>query len=140
MRHVLDGNHERTRLGYHDAAGIALTRSFVFQDTHAHAGIWRCSEAETSFMTSELMARTYTEFDRLNQLWDALALLEGICLLEKRLVDVALRHGLNVYTPPRWQAIMGLKEYLEIVVGGLLYRICRVWSRRRLGNLIAGVK
>ena len=123
MRHVLDGYRELMRLGYDDAARIALTHSFAIQDVHAHAGIWDCSEDELAFVTSELMALSYTEYDRLIQLCDAMALPEGICLLEKRLVDVALRHGLNAYSLLRWQAIMALKAHFEAIAGGSLYRI-----------------
>lgn len=123
MRHVLDGYHALRALGYNDAARIALTHSFVIQDVHAHAGIWDCSEAELIFVTETLAALTYTEYDRLIQLCDALAMAEGICLLEKRLMDVALRHGINAYTLPRWQSIFALQAHFEEVAGCSLYRL-----------------
>jgi hypothetical protein len=123
MRHVLDGYRALHTLGYDDAARIALTHSFVIQDVHAHAGIWDCSESELVFVTETLAALTYTEYDRLIQLCDALAMAEGICLLEKRLMDVALRHGINAYTLPRWQGIFALQQHFEEVVGCSLYRL-----------------
>lgn len=123
MRHVLDGYRALSALGYDDAARIALTHSFVIQDIHAHAGVWDCTAAELDFLTSTLTALNYNEYDRLIQLCDALAMAEGICLLEKRLMDVALRHGINAYTLPRWQAIFALQAHFEEVLGCSLYRL-----------------
>ncbi|MEA3307963.1 MAG: hypothetical protein U9Q70_00430 [Chloroflexota bacterium] len=55
------------------------------------------------FVVAYLMRVEYSAYDRLIQLCDALALAAGFCLIEKRLVDVALRQGIDEYTPWRWQ-------------------------------------
>lgn len=123
MRHVLDGYRFLSGLGYHDAARICLTHSFAIQDVHAHAGIWDCSAAELAFVEQRLLALTYDTYDRLIQLCDALATAEGLCLLEKRLVDVAMRHGVNRYTLPRWQAIFALQADFEQATAVPLYSL-----------------
>ncbi|WP_141508856.1 hypothetical protein [Candidatus Chloroploca asiatica] len=63
----------------------------------------------------------YDDYDRLLQLCDALALPEGFCLLEKRFVDVALRHGVHETLPDRWRATMQLQAHFEALLGGSLY-------------------
>jgi hypothetical protein len=44
-------------------------------------------------------------------------------LIEKRLVDVALRHGVHEYTVPKWKAFMELKDYFEKKMGKSIYSI-----------------
>ncbi len=51
---------------------------------------------------ADFLAKTeYDDYDRLLQLSDALALPDGLCLIEKRLVDGALRHGVNAFKLPK---------------------------------------
>ena len=47
-------------------------------------------QPERQFVQEFLAGSTYTSYDRLIQLCDALALPSGFCLVEKRLMDVAL--------------------------------------------------
>lgn len=135
MRHVLDGYLFLADLGHDDAARICLTHSFVIQDVHAHAGVWDCTAAELELVTAVLLPLTYSDYDRLIQLCDALALPDGCALLEKRLVDIALRHGLNDYTLPRWRAIFGLQAYFEQALGGSIYNHLPGVVAATFGNL-----
>lgn len=123
MRHTLDGYTFLMALGYEDSARICLTHSFAMQDIHAHAGIWDCQREELDFMTHWLAGVTYCDSDRLIQLCDAMALASGICLLETRLVDVALRHGINEFTLPRWRAFFNLKAYFDNLTGQSIYNL-----------------
>ena len=123
MRHVLDGFRYLDGLGYTDSARICLTHSFVIQNVHAHAGQWDCTEEEVQFIAGQLAQVIYTDYDRLIQLCDALALPSGVCLLDKRLVDVALRHGINEYTLPRWRATFELKAYFDEFIGRSIYAV-----------------
>lgn len=123
MRHVIDGYRYLMALGYDEPARICLTHSFALQDVHAHAGVWDCPEEDVAFVAEFLASITYTDEDRLIQLCDALALPDGPCLLEKRLVDVALRHGNNAYTLPRWRATFALKAHFEAAIGGSIYAL-----------------
>lgn len=123
LRHMLDGYallHER---GFEDAARICLTHSFPIKDADAFASRWDCPPAEKRFVQDFLDRTEYTDYDRLIQLCDALALPNGPCLVEKRLVDVALRHGFNALTLDKWRAILALRDYFDAATGGSIYRL-----------------
>ena len=61
------------------------------------------------------------DFDRLIQLCDALCLPQGVCLIEKRLIDVALRHGVSERTPEKWRAIFAIRDEFERRMGASVY-------------------
>ena len=90
---------------------------------HAHAGVWDCPPEDVAFVAGFLADTEYNDYDRLIQLCDALALPTGFCLIEKRLVDISLRHGVNEYTIPRWQATFDLQQYFEQIIGGSIYEL-----------------
>lgn len=121
MRHAIGGQRYLSALGYADAGRICLTHSFAIQDIRACAGEWDCTPEELAVAEGDLAAMTYDGYDRLIQLCDALALPSGYCLMEMRLVDVALRHGVNAYTVPRWEAYRGLLREVEGVIGRSVY-------------------
>src|SRR5512140_384944 len=83
LRHTLDGYRYLLGLGYADAARICLTHSFPIQDARSGSGVWDCSEDEYQFVEDFLAGAEYSEYDRLLQLCDALALPGGFCLIEK---------------------------------------------------------
>ena len=62
-----------------------------------------------------LSENEYDDYDKLIQLCDAISLPEGACIMEKRFVDVALRHGVREYTTTRWRAYIGLKKYFDAI-------------------------
>jgi hypothetical protein len=96
VRHITDGYTAMLERGYDDCARICLTHSFPIKDTEAFSGAWDCPADEKRFVQDYLDRVQYTDYDRLVQLCDAIALPSGPCLMEKRLVDVALRHGSSV--------------------------------------------
>ncbi len=63
------------------------------------------------------------DFDRLIQLCDSLATAEGICLMEKRLVNVAIRHGVTPETPAKWKATLDIFEDFSSRAGRSLYTL-----------------
>ena len=89
----------------------------------AAAGKWDGTRQELDFIRSYLTRIAYNAYDRLIQLCDALALPTGFCLIEKRLVDVSLRHGVNEYTIRRWEAFLALQREFERIIGKSIYRI-----------------
>ena len=122
MRHVLDGFNFLTRLGYDDAARVCLTHSFPVKNVRAIVGTWdNCVVTDLAFIQSYLDRIEYNEYDKLIQLCDALALPSGYCLMEKRLMDVTLRYGVNEYTLLRWKAFLGLKNEFEMVINKSIY-------------------
>jgi hypothetical protein len=65
----------------------------------------------------------YDDYDRLIQLCDALTMASGFVLMEKRLMDVALRYGINEHTVPKWQAFFAIQAQFEKVIGCSIYTL-----------------
>ena len=74
-------------------------------------------------MADFLEATTFDDYDQLLQLCDCLALPRGLCLLEKRMIDVALRHGTNEYTIQKWKAFIDIQTYFEQKMGQSIYKV-----------------
>lgn len=123
LRHTLDGYLYLRGLGFSAAAQVCLTHSFPVQDIRAGSGHWDCSAQELAFVKAALSATTYTIHDRLIQLCDALALPTGFCLIEKRLIDVALRHGVNDFSVRKWQAFLDIQKEFEQTIQGSIYSL-----------------
>lgn len=113
MRHVLDGYRYLADLGYTDAAQISMTHSFPNRDVREIFGEWDCSDEELTFIQAYLTQVEYTDYDRLIQVCDSLANASGFCLMEKRMLDVAFRYGINPYSLPKWQTTFKIKADFE---------------------------
>lgn len=123
LRHTLDGYRYLMGLGYGDAADICITHSFPLPDPYAYHGVVDCPPEDHAFVCRFIAERRFTDYDRLIQLCDALSLPEGPVLLEKRLVDVVMRHGLHEFTLRKWEAFFALKRFFDERVGGEVYRL-----------------
>ena len=123
MRHVIDGYNYLRHRGLEDAARICLTHSFPVQDVDAASGEWDCSQEELASVRENLNGLEYGDYDRLLQLCDAIALPSGFCLIEKRLVDVALRRGINEMTTVKWKAFLHLERDFSKAIGRSIYSI-----------------
>ena len=109
--------------GFDDAANICLTHLFPIKDIRYYITKERdCSDDDIEFVKGYLAKIEYTDYDRLIQLCDAMALPTGICMIEKRLLDVSLRYGVNEYSVPRWKAYLDIKQDFERVIGSPIYR------------------
>jgi hypothetical protein len=123
MRHILDGYTFLKSLGYDNTARICLTHSFPLKDIRVFMGQWDVSEDEWTFIQEFQNGLEYDDYDKLLQLCDCLALPQGICLIEKRMIDVALRLGVTEHTVPKWKAYLGIKKYFDNKTGGSIYKI-----------------
>lgn len=121
MRHTIDGYIYLQDQSYDDAARICLTHSFPYKNPNASFGTWDCTKEEFEIVKNYLRTNEYDDYDRLIQLCDCLALPEGICLLEKRMIDVVMRYGFNEYTLAKWQAFIDIKEGFEKQIGKSIY-------------------
>jgi len=122
MRHVYDGRAYLLAEGWPDAARICLTHSFPYQDVRAASSRWDCTEAEIDELKAALEACRYDDYDRLVQLCDSIAIPEGFCLMEKRLVDVVLRYkNFDEFTLLKWEAYFKIKADLETRIGTSIY-------------------
>lgn len=123
LRHSIDGYKFCSDLGYDLSARISLTHNFPAKDIRYTLGKWDCSEEEYNFIKSFIEDVEYDDYDKLIQLCDALALPEGFTLMEKRLIDIALRHGVNEYAVYEWKGNFELKKYFEDLMGKSIYSI-----------------
>ena len=64
-----------------------------------------------------------SDYDKLIQLCDAVSLPHGAVLMEKRLVDVVMRHGLPEWTLQKWQAYFELKRYFDLITKKNIYTL-----------------
>ncbi|WP_240741034.1 HD domain-containing protein [Deinococcus sp. Arct2-2] len=131
-RHILDGYDFLTTLGYEDAARIALTHSFVIPDVATLQGAWDGTPDELTRLGNLLAAVTLSEEDRLLQLCDMLALPDGFCTIQERILDVALRYTVNGRTPEKWRAKLALKAHFDQVCGVNIYRLLPGFVERLL--------
>jgi hypothetical protein len=123
MRHVLTGFRYLKSLGFEGAARICLTHSYPFSGKPVGVSPWDGTPEEYCFIEDYLARIVYDRYDRLIQLCDSLCLPEGFCLLEKRLVGRAMRHGFSEFTLERWTAFFEIKRAFEAEMGISIYRI-----------------
>jgi hypothetical protein len=123
LRHILDGYRFAKEKGFYNVAKVCITHSFDCKDIRSAIGTWDCTKKEYDFIKQYLENIEYDDYDKLIQLCDSLALPNGFCLIEKRMVDVALRHGINEYTTLKWKATFEIKDYFENKTGKSIYSI-----------------
>jgi hypothetical protein len=123
MRHIIDGYKFLSQMGYEDCARICLTHSFPLKSLDSYSGNNDCTNEEFDFLKEYITGVNYSVYDELIQLCDALTTSKGFCLLEKRLVDVALRHGINDLTISKWKATFKIKEKFENEIGLPIYSL-----------------
>ncbi len=121
MRHVYDGYQFLTQEGYPDAARICLTHSYPIPDVDYGATYWDCTQVQRDFVQGVLEHIEYSPYDRLIQFCDSICLPSGPVLMEKRLVDIALRYGINQYTLLKWRAFFQTQRELEAEIGRSVY-------------------
>lgn len=123
--HMLGGYGYSKKLGYDLVAKICMTHSCPSKSIYDIEEVVKksCNDEDHKFVQDYFNEVEYDDYDRLIQLCDALALPNGFTLMEKRLVDVALRHGVNEYIVPKWKAFMGLKDFFEKKMGKSIYTV-----------------
>lgn len=122
-RHCIDGYNFAKAKGYDLWARICITHSYLCKNVQDVCGNRDCTVEERNFVKEYLENIEYTTYDRLIQLCDAIALPSGLCLLEKRLVDVVMRYGFNEYTLDKWKTTFDIQRYFEERIGMSIYRI-----------------
>lgn len=121
--HIFDGYDYMMSIGQEEIARICLTHSFPIKDVNTFAGEYDCSSGQKVFLEQFLAGIEYDNYDILIQLCDAVSLPNGACIMEKRLVDVALRHGLSDFTIDKWKAFMNAKKYFDELCGCNIYTL-----------------
>ncbi|MCL2360804.1 MAG: HD domain-containing protein [Defluviitaleaceae bacterium] len=118
--HIYSGYEIMAKKGYPLISRICLTHSFAYQDFNAYGGSdMTCSEDEKIFISEFIASTAYDDYDRLIQLCDCLASAQGICIMEKRMLNVVMRHGFNDFTLKRWESQLALKKYFDDICGNI---------------------
>lgn len=123
FRHIILGYRFLNELGYDDAARVSLSHSFMLPDLGIFGAELDGAPVEVEYVRKWLAAVEFDDYDRLIQLCDILAMPEGFCLIEKRIVDAALRLGVTPLSPRKWRAIFDLKNYFERKMGKSVYSL-----------------
>lgn len=119
--HTIDGYDYMNQMNQPAIAKICLTHSFPINDISLFSGKFDCTEQQKEDLKHYLENIEYDDYDRLIQLCDAISLPDGACIMEKRLVDVALRHGFKETTLEKWKAFLNLKKYFDRKCGCDIY-------------------
>lgn len=136
IKHIFDGYAYMMKMGENEIARICLTHSFPLKDVHTYIGAYDCTDEQLAFLEAFLEDTKQDDYDRLIQLCDAISLPEGACIMEKRLMDVALRHGLPEFSLDKWRAFLTLKQYFDQRCGCNLYEFLPHVFENSIGNLL----
>jgi hypothetical protein len=126
-RHTIDGFIFLKRKGYKDLARICITHCFPNKNINANISLWDCDNAELEFVEKFLLICEYNDYDRLIQLCDCISMEDRYVLIEKRLIDVALRYNLMDKVPlsvpilEKWQKYLNIKKYFDKLIGKSIY-------------------
>lgn len=124
IKHIYDGYKLMLKDGFPTVAQICLTHSFPVQDFNFYAGGENdCSDEETQELISALKKAEYSDYDRLIQLCDSIATIDGVCLMEKRLMDVAMRYGVKSYSQQYWQQMFNIRDDFSRRLGKSIYSL-----------------
>ena len=121
--HIFDGYEYMMSIGQPEIARICLTHSFPIKDISSFSGKYDCNDAQKEFLNEFLISTEFDDYDKLIQLCDAISLPNGACIVEKRLVDVALRHGFSDTTLDKWRGFLKLKSYFDQRCGCNIYEL-----------------
>ena len=135
MRHIVDGYRYMMTLGEADIATICITHSYPVKDPELFAGKHDCTPEEKALVRQILESRPYDDYDRLIQLCDAISLPTGACIMEKRFVDVVMRHGMESFTTVKWKAYYEIKEHFDSLCGCNIYTLLPGILENSMGNL-----
>ena len=117
MNHVMYGYRFLRAAGDDEAAEICLTHSFPVQEITAVNGGWDLTDEDYAFLDRFLQERSYTLYDQLIQLCDAMATGEGIVAIERRMMDIMIRYGVDETSMPRWRKLFAMKAEFERHMG-----------------------
>lgn len=120
-RHQIAGYEFCMERGWTAVARICLTHTYPIRDLKRYNEYWDITPEEKQFLADYIASAEYDDYDRLGQLIDYLSLPTGFCILEKRIVDVGRRHGVDATAVDRWNRLFDLKDYFDKRTGGNVY-------------------
>ena len=123
IRHIVEGHAFMIAEGFPVAGRICLTHSYPYQDWAFDCSTWDCEPGVCEDVQAFIRDVEYDDYDRLIQLCDMLALPEGFCLLEKRMVEGALRHGTSAQLQNKWRETFEIQDRFESSIGCSIYEL-----------------
>ncbi|NLX83817.1 MAG: HD domain-containing protein [Clostridiales bacterium] len=123
LRHTIAGYDLMMSKGWGKAAAICLTHSFPLPEIRFYNGKNDCSEQDTWRICQLLNQIEYDDEIRLVQLCDAISLPSHVTIMEKRLIEVALRHGVTPNISEKWRRFLELKDLFDQKCGQNIYHL-----------------
>lgn len=123
MRHMVDGYNYLMDLGEAELAPVCITHAYPLRDPELFAGKDDCTQEEKCLIRTVLGCREYDDYDLLIQLCDAISLPTGACIMEKRFVDVVMRHGIHDSDVAKWKRYMQIKKHFDALCGCDIYTL-----------------
>ena len=135
MMHLIDGYEYMMSLGEPEIAAVCINHSYPAKNALYFEGKHDCTPEQMAFLQEFIDRREYTDYEKLIQLCDAVSLPTGACIMEKRFVDVALRHGVQDYTTKRWAGYLEHKKYFDTLCGCDIYTLLPGVYENSMANL-----
>ncbi|MBR5536106.1 MAG: HDOD domain-containing protein [Clostridia bacterium] len=123
IRHIVDGYNYAMEKGWDDVARISMTHSFAENIPNINPSMMDMTREELEFTKSYLANIEFDDYDRLMHMCDNIALHSGYVLMEKRMIDISMRHGVHEGTVKRWQELFEIKDYFEKKMGRSIYSV-----------------
>jgi len=123
LKHATDGYYYLQAQGYEESANVCLSHSFPTKRIESCLGAMDVTEPELCLIRQYFDRFEYNDYDRLIQLCDCIADPDGYCLIEKRLVDVALRYGINQHYVEKLKGYMSLRQLFDQKIGKSIYSV-----------------
>jgi hypothetical protein len=123
LRHTTDGYRYLREQGHAECAAVCLSHSFPTRELESYFGEMDVDSNDLDLLTRYLGEAEYTELDRLIQLCDHLAHPDGYCVVEKRMIDVALRYGVHEGHRRKWAEVIRIRESFHIRIGKPVYAV-----------------
>ncbi len=119
--HIYAGYVYCMNKGWNEVAKISLTHSYMLNDANIGCSVYDGSDEEWKFIEEYIRNIKYDEYDMLVQLADSMVSGDGICTIERRMVDVAMRYGIMPEMLKKWLKIFDLKRYFDAKCGQSVY-------------------
>lgn len=123
QKHIYGGCKYAMEKGWPEIARISLTHSYLKNDAYFGVSAYDGPEEEFNFIKEYIENVQFDDYDRLLNLTDALGTAEGFCIIEKRIVDVALRYGEMPGMIEKWRKFFELKDYFDVKCGTSIYNL-----------------
>ena len=122
IRHMYDGYRFCMERGWEKQARVCLNHGYLIrEDLSAIIGPNDLTEDERGEVERLIAEQVYDDYDLLVQLFDALAMSTGFCLLEKRWIDVVMRYGPHPANVRRWKRTLEIRAMFETRLGCSVY-------------------